>query len=227
MKFRVVELFTSINGEGTKAGQLAVFVRFAGCNLHCSYCDTAWANQKDTPSLWMEEQEIFQKIQETGIKNVTLTGGEPLFRDGITILLEKLLSDKTLAIEIETNGSISLFPFQELANQKENRGRLSFTMDYKLPQSGMENTMLCENMAVLQSKDTVKFVCLNQHDMERAEEIIRLYQLIGRCSVYFSPVFGKIDPASMVEFMKERRFNGVNLQLQLHKLIWNPEMRGV
>lgn len=226
-KFQVVELFTSINGEGPKAGQLAVFVRFAGCNLSCAYCDTAWANQKDTVYTEMDEQEIFNKILTTGITNITLTGGEPLLRNGMESLLQTLLSDARFSIEIETNGSIALKRYQELAMQAHALDRLSFTMDYKLPQSGMEAAMELENIEILQEKDTIKFVCSDKADLEKAEEMVKRYQLTKRCHVYFSPVFGKINPADMVEFMKEKKRNGVNLQLQLHKFIWNPEQRGV
>lgn len=225
--FHVAELFSSINGEGIKAGQLAVFVRFAGCNLNCSYCDTVWANQKDTPYTLMGEQDILRYIQAAGIQNVTLTGGEPLLREGMEELLRALLSDKSLSVEIETNGSIRLDKVQKLAGQEEALGRLSFTMDYKLPQSGMESAMCLENMEILQQKDTVKFVCSDRRDLEKAEEIICFYGLTERCHVYLSPVFGKIAPADIVEFMKDRKLNGVNLQLQLHKFIWNPEERGV
>lgn len=226
-EFHVVEQFTSINGEGIKAGQLAVFVRFAGCNLNCSYCDTSWANQKDTNYQIMNEQEILNEILKTGVSNVTLTGGEPLLEDQMEFLLEILLSVPELSIEIETNGSVALEEFQKIAERKKAWDRLSFTMDYKLPGSGMETRMCLENYKILQKKDTVKFVCSDRKDLERAEQIIREYQLIERCHVYLSPVFGKIDPAEMVLFMKERNLNKVNLQLQLHKFIWNPEQRGV
>ena len=82
-KYEVVEKFVSINGEGTKAGQLAVFIRFKGCNLNCKYCDTKWANEQETPSQPMTEKEILDYVLSTGVKNVTLTGGEPLLREGI------------------------------------------------------------------------------------------------------------------------------------------------
>lgn len=226
-EFFVAELFSSINGEGVKAGQLAVFVRFAGCNLNCVYCDTAWANQKETSYRIMEEQEILKEIQKTGITNITLTGGEPLQREGIKELLYQLLSVRDFFVEIETNGSIALKDYQEFIRQNNVLERLTFTMDYKLPQSGMEQEMCLENLKVLTAKDTIKFVCSDKKDLQRAEEIIKDYHLTERCHVYFSPVFGKIDPAEIVEFMKERRLNGVNLQLQLHKYIWNPEQRGV
>ena len=151
-KFKVVEIFESINGEGTRAGQLAVFVRFQGCNLSCSYCDTAWANTVDAEFTWMTETEIYDRIKRTEIKNVTLTGGEPLLREGIGSLLEILTADEELSVEIETNGSVSLKDFAKLKN------RPVFTMDYKLPGSGMENKMCVDNFSLLAPQDTVKFV---------------------------------------------------------------------
>lgn len=91
--YEVVEHFVSINGEGPLAGQLAVFVRFKGCNLSCLYCDTKWANEPDVPARVMTAEEIHQAIMETGVRNVTLTGGEPLNRPYISELLEKLAAD--------------------------------------------------------------------------------------------------------------------------------------
>ena len=122
--YEVVEHFVSINGEGPLAGQLAVFVRFKGCNLSCLYCDTKWANEPDVPARVMTAEEIHQAIMETGVRNVTLTGGEPLDRPYISELLEKLAADHLLHVEIETNGSVSLAPFVNIPN------RPSFTMDH-------------------------------------------------------------------------------------------------
>lgn len=108
MNFKVVEKFISVNGEGLKAGELAVFIRFAGCNLNCSYCDTMWANEHDVEYELMNEYEIYEYIKGTGIRNVTLTGGEPLLQKGLEALLEILFDDKDIEVEIETNGSIDL-----------------------------------------------------------------------------------------------------------------------
>lgn len=220
-EFKVAEIFTSINGEGTKAGQTAVFVRFTGCNLNCSYCDTKWANEPDAEYTLMTDKEILSRIKETGIKNVTLTGGEPLLRDGIHELLEEIAKDGFLQAEIETNGSIDLKPFCDIEN------RPSFTMDYKLPSSGMEKHMCLENFDILEKKDTVKFVSGSSKDLKKALDIIRKYNLSQKCHVYISPVFGNIEPAEIVDFMVENKLNDVNLQLQLHKFIWDPNMRGV
>lgn len=219
--YKIAEMFSSINGEGTHAGQLAFFIRFTGCNLNCSYCDTKWANVPNAPFIEMTADEILSEVKKNGIKNVTVTGGEPLIQPNIIPLLEMLCGDGHY-IEIETNGSADV---SEVLKIKENRPAL--TMDYKLPSSDMENHMRTENFSVLEKKDTVKFVSGSRADLERALEIIREYGLIGKCAVYISPVFGEIEPAEIVDFMLANKLNGVNVQLQMHKFIWDPNARGV
>ena len=219
--YKVVEIFSSINGEGTRAGQLAVFVRMQGCNLNCTYCDTKWANEADAKFHWTSTEEILELLRSMEIKNVTITGGEPLLQEEIGELLEAMAKEENLRGEIETNGSVPLQPFAEIPNGP------SFTMDYKLSCSGMESFMDTDNFSLLTQKDTVKFVTGSLADCERALEVMKQFQLIGRCHLYFSPVFGSIDPADIVEFMKENHLNGVNLQIQMHKVIWDPDRRGV
>lgn len=219
--FNIAEKFISINGEGRRAGQLAVFIRFYGCNLRCAYCDTAWAWPQDAPGEELSDAEIYQFIKQTGIVNVTLTGGEPLLQTGIMTLLQRLTADSSLSLEIETNGSQSLQDVLALPN------RPVLTVDYKLPASGMEKQMRPAELTRLDKRDVVKFVCSDLNDLQRAAAIISQFQLISNTNVYLSPVWGVIEPAEMVEFMKEHRLNGVNLQLQLHKFIWPPETRGV
>ena len=220
-KFKVVEKFVSINGEGRRAGQLAVFIRFKGCNLNCSYCDTKWANAGDASYIEMTTDEIYDYIKSTKVKNVTLTGGEPLLQENIKELLIKLSEDEKLIVEIETNGSVNIAPFADIKN------RPSFTLDYKQPSSGMEQQMCMDNYDYIDKNDTVKFVSGSREDLEKAKEIIEKYDLISKCKVYLSPVFGKIEPAQMVQFLIDNNMNDVNLQLQLHKFIWEPDKKGV
>lgn len=219
--FNIAEKFISINGEGVKAGQTAVFIRFTGCNLSCSYCDTKWANEKNVPYTKMTAEEIVCYIKNTGIKNVTLTGGEPLIQSNVKLLMELISKENDLCCEIETNGSVSLKPFSDIKN------RPSFTMDYKLPSSGMENYMMTENFNLLTLRDTVKFVSGNYDDLMRAKEIMDKYKLYGKVNLYISPVFGSIEPVEIVKFMTENKMNNVNLQLQMHKIIWDADMKGV
>ncbi len=218
--YKVAEKFVSINGEGPRAGELAVFLRFCGCNLNCGYCDTRWANTSDVKHELASAEELVAYVKSTGVKNVTLTGGEPLLQADIARLI-KLLGASGAEVEIETNGSV---PLQNIVSLSP---RPAVTADYKLPSSGMEKHMLPENFSYLTLRDAVKFVVGDKRDLLRAEDIINQYGLTDKCRVYFSPVFGKIEPVEITEFMKERKLNGVRLQLQLHKIIWNPDMRGV
>lgn len=220
-EYKVVEKFVSINGEGTHAGQLAVFIRFKGCNLRCSYCDTMWANENNAPFTIMTEEDIYNYIMSTGVKNVTLTGGEPLIQQDIVILLDKLAADENIRVEIETNGSVDISPIVSI------KKRPSLTLDYKLGGSGMEQHMLTDNYNYIGKEDTVKFVVSSQDDLITAKNVIDTYCLTEKCSVYFSPVFGRIEPADIVDFMIQNKMNGVNMQLQLHKFIWDPNKRGV
>ena len=238
---RVVEKFISINGEGPRAGELAVFVRFQGCNLNCGYCDTKWANEPSCKFTEESPGEIAAWVFGTGIRNVTLTGGEPLLQGEIRTLIGLLLHEKSarktvsetpagdadsrneesLRVEIETNGAVDLKTFSDISP------RPVFTMDWKLPGSGMERFMLPGNFSCLRPGDTVKFVCSSRTDLMRAAELIGKYRLTERCHVDLSPVFGEIEPAEIVEFMKERRLNDVRIRLQIHKVIWDPAARGV
>jgi 7-carboxy-7-deazaguanine synthase len=169
----------------------------------------------------MSSKDIYDYVKSTGVRNITLTGGEPLLQEGMAELLEVLSLDKELHVEIETNGSVSLDKFVNIENPP------SFTMDYKLPSSKMENRMALDNFKYLTSKDTIKFVSGSTEDLEKAKEIINRYHLVDKTSVYISPVFGEIHLDSIVEFMKNNKMNGVNLQVQLHKIIWEPSKRGV
>ena len=241
---KVVEKFTSINGEGTRAGELAVFVRFKGCNLRCSYCDTMWANEADCSYEEETPEEITNYVLAAGIRNVTLTGGEPLIQAGIDKLIAQLLI-RGRNVEIETNGSIDINKVRENVEGNlttamngqvindiydkvnDEMERLSMTADYKLAGSNMEQYMKLDNFNNLQSQDTVKFVVSSEEDLKRALEIIRQYNLTEKCYVYFSPVFGKIEPVTIVDFMKDNLINGARVQLQLHKFIWSPDKKGV
>ena len=218
---RVAEKFISINGEGVRAGELAVFVRFQGCNLACHYCDTKWALAKDCPCEEMSPEQIHAYIKGTGITNVTLTGGEPLLHKDMDRLLAILLADEDLRVEIETNGAVDLRKFCACP------GRPVFTMDYKLPSSGYEKSMVLSNFELLSPDDTVKFVSGSTEDLERAYQIIQEYDLLHKCHVYFSPVFSDIEPVEIVNFMMDHKLNEARLQIQMHKVIWDPDKRGV
>ena len=220
MSFKVVEIFESINGEGMRAGELAVFVRMKGCNLSCNYCDTMRANEADCEFEEMTADRIVERVKKSGIKNVTLTGGEPLLQKDADKLLKLFSDEKDIRVEIETNGSVNLSPFLKYENT-------SFTMDYKLPESDMEKYMDLENFKILRKKDTLKFVASSVNDLKKAKDIIEKYDLIDRVNIIFSPVFGKIELTDIVDFLKDNKLNDVRMQLQMHKFIWAPDERGV
>lgn len=220
-KFKVVEKFISINGEGRCAGELAAFIRFAGCNLNCSYCDTKWANEPSAPYEILSEEEIYAYIKEQGVNNVTLTGGEPLLQENIGRLIKLLSKDKDLRIELETNGAVAMDDF---INIGEN---VTFTLDYKLPGSKMNYMMVMENYDLIRDNDTVKFVVSGREDLDKAREIIEEYNLTDRVAVYLSSSFGVIKPEDIVNYMMEHNMNKVKLQLQMHKYIWDPNRKGV
>lgn len=218
-KYKVVEKFISINGEGSRAGQLAAFIRFNHCNLNCTYCDTRYANGNDAKYELLSAQDILNYLNKNKITNVTLTGGEPLIQDNIDYLI-KLLLKNDYSVEIETNGSINIKPFISQI-------RPIFTLDYKLPSSNMESQMYLNNYQYLTKNDVVKFVVGNLDDLNKAKYIINTYDLTNRAKVYFSPIFGMIEPDMIVDYMIEHHMNDINLQFQMHKFIWNVVQRGV
>ena len=221
----LAEKFISINGEGIFAGYPAVFIRFAGCNLNCSYCDTKWANSFDDDINFFKEsdKDITSYIKESGINHITLTGGEPLLQKNINELINMILEDDDKIIEIETNGSIDI---SNVLN-KDFSDRIVITMDYKTPSSKEEEKMFLDNLYKIRKNDTIKFVSGSLEDLEKVKYIIKKYNLEKKCSLFISPVFGKIDPKDIVDFIIKNKLNSVRLQLQLHKFIWEPNKKGV
>lgn len=218
--FEVMEIFESINGEGRKMGELAAFIRMKGCNLNCRFCDTKWANENEAEATYMTLEDILETIEVFQVKNVTLTGGEPMANRKIYKLIMALV-DKGYQVEVETNGSIDISEYALLADI------ISFTMDYKLPGSGMEEKMLLSNFKLLGKKDVIKFVVSDKEDLERAYELCQEEFGESEAAIYLSPAFGVIEPEEIVVFMKEKHWNGVKLQMQIHKVIWEPDKRGV
>lgn len=217
--FDVVEHFISLNGEGRFAGELALFIRFKGCNLSCGYCDTKWANDRDVAFTPYTQEALLNLIKVADVRHVTLTGGEPLIQSGIGELLMalSLLEDKQ--IEVETNGSIPLSVFRPFVGSN-----IHFTVDYK-SLSSCENQKMClENYRALGACDVVKAVVGNEADLI---DVLALYEREALEHLYISPVFGEIELVDIVTFMKKHRMNRAKLQVQLHKVIWNPEERGV
>lgn len=212
--FRVTEIFSSIEGEGKRTGQLVTFIRLYGCNLNCSYCDSRYSCENgDFKSLTLND--ILENVKAIGNTRITLTGGEPLLSEEVEQLLSSLVT-RGYEINIETNGSVPL---------KIRDDNLFYTMDYKCPSSGQEHKMFIENLKFLKDSDVIKFVVGSQEDLKRAYDVVRLSDV--KAKIYLSPVFGKIEPVEIVDFVEEMKWEEANVQIQIHKIIWNPAMRGV
>ena len=222
-KFKIIEKFTSIDGEGPSAGELATFIRFVGCNLRCSWCDTKYSWDGTVKPESVSATEIYEYVKTAGATNVTLTGGEPLIQKNIEAVIAKLASDDSLTIRVETHGGVCLASFKE----RFRKSNVQFIVDFKLPSSDMMSQMCHTNFETVDYHDTYKFVIASEEDLTEAIRLVRYHDLPKKCLVYFSPVVDNIEAKAIVEQMVAERLNGVKLQLQLHKYIWPKDMRGV
>lgn len=210
---KVNEIFYSVQGEGTSAGLPCVFVRLTGCNLRCTYCDTKYSFYEGTEK---SIEQIIEQVAAYKCNLVEITGGEPLLQIESLDLMTKLCENK-FDVLLETGGSLSI---------KDVDNRVKIIMDLKCPSSGMEGKNLYSNIDFIKPNDEVKFVIGTREDYEWAKNILQHYKLYDKTQILFSPVFGKINYESIVNWILEDNLN-VRFQLQMHKFIWNPEKRGV
>ena len=222
MEYRVIEIFGSIDGEGKRTGQLATFIRLAGCNLRCIYCDTCYSFDV-SKSKKMSLEDILLKVKEIGYHNITLTGGEPLLNKENAMLLIKTLCENGYQVNVETNGSIDLTDY--IKERKLNNWDVFFTVDYKSKFSKMNDKMNINSFCPLDiNKDIIKCVVANKEDMDDA---LNYLDKLGHFNIWFSPVFGEIEPVKLVEYIEEKHREDITIQIQLHKIIWDPNKRGV
>jgi 7-carboxy-7-deazaguanine synthase len=226
----VFERFYSIDGEGKRTGELTNFLRFSGCSLACSYCDTAYAREHgcgteaptELVAKWMIEHAEVSKC-----KNITITGGEPLEQPDLRKLL-LLLCPQGLSVNIETNGARDIQPLAQEFRPffKQSGGELFFTLDLKAPSSGMFDEMLESNWDELTSFDVFKCVVSNEEDMKVFWDICKKHDVPAMKVI--SPCFREIQLADIVSFMKTNSLTEeYRLGYQLHKLAWSPDERGV
>ena len=230
---RISEIFYSIEGEGKRAGEPCVFIRKFLCSISCSYCDSQYACVGDDFKE-MSVNEILHEVVKVSMgktQNVTITGGEPLYTDNPHRLcsdylqelerLIKVLHTAGFYINIETNG-VHKCPdqFREY--------NLFCTYDYKCPSSGMQYLMYDPNYMDYTSEDCLKFVVGTQEDLKCAKSIYDMLQIPETSPlIYLSPVWdGELSLRDITEFMLEQ-MPKARLNIQLHKLIWDPNMRGV
>ncbi|MEW6410275.1 MAG: radical SAM protein [Nitrospirota bacterium] len=213
------EIFKSIQGESSFAGLPCTFVRLTGCNLRCSYCDTEYSFYDGYE---MSVDEVIREIRVSRNKLVEITGGEPLIQKDVYPLAKRLLSDGYTVL-IETNGSIDLKELKGCCS-KNDRGRLHIIMDIKTPNSGESSKMDFGNISLLTSNDEVKFVMVDRDDYDWSKGIINKYRFPEGCKILFSPVYGKLQPYKLAEWIIEDCLP-VRLQLQLHRYIWKRKTR--
>jgi 7-carboxy-7-deazaguanine synthase len=210
---KVNEIYYSIQGESSKAGLPCVFIRLTWCNLRCIYCDTEYAffEGKD-----MTITQIIEEIKKYECNLVEITGGEPLVQQESLELMKELCSNG-YEVMLETGGSLPI---------KEIDKRVMIIMDIKCPSSGMAHKNLFENIPFLKNTDEVKFVIGTEEDYNWSKNIIEKFRLTEKCYVLFSPVFGKIEPVTLVNLILKDNLN-VRFQIQMHKIIWPAETRSV
>lgn len=209
---RVTEIFHSIQGESTHAGRVCVFVRLAGCNLRCRWCDSEYTF---TGGERMSVEEVLERVRRYGTKLVEVTGGEPLAQGEAFELIARLCEER-FEVLIETSGSIDVSPVDQ---------RAVLILDVKCPGSGEESKNRWENLEHLKPNDEIKFVIAGRDDYDWARRIIEERRL-DRWTVLFSAVWGELEMKSLAEWMLADRVPA-RLQTQLHKHIWGAEARGV
>jgi 7-carboxy-7-deazaguanine synthase len=210
---RITEIFHSIQGESSYAGQPCVFVRLTGCPLRCTWCDSEYTF---SGGIDMTLEAVLAKVKTYGCPLVEVTGGEPLHQPEAFILVTRLC-DEGYEVLVETSGAIDTAPLDRRAH---------VILDVKCPGSGMLDRMHWPNLARLTKQDEAKFVIKDRADYDWACGIVKQYELTARCTVLFAPVFGELDPQRLADWILADRLP-VRFQLQLHKFIWAPDMRGV
>jgi 7-carboxy-7-deazaguanine synthase len=209
---QVSEIFQSIQGETTHAGRPCAFVRVVGCDRRCRYCDTSYAWQGGTP---MSVDEILEALSSFKARFVTLTGGEPMLQPETPELCRHLLA-AGWEVALETHGQA---PLDEVP------AGVRRIVDVKTPGSGAEDRLFV-NLTTLRAGDEVKFVLTSEADFHWAVAVCRRFGLEGRVPILLSPVFAEVDPKDLVRWLLDSGLQA-RVNLQLHKIVWSPQARGV
>jgi 7-carboxy-7-deazaguanine synthase len=212
-RLRVIEVYASVQGESTYAGLPCVFVRLAGCNLRCTWCDSTFTF---TGGEHRSIDAVVEEVGAFGIGLVELTGGEPLVHRQAIPLMERLLAEGHTVL-LETSGSRSIAAVPDAVR---------VILDLKPPDSGEEHQNHWENLDLMDPHDELKFVLASRRDYEWARQVVRERGLLGRFPILFSTAHGQLDAAEVAAWLVEDRL-AVRLQVQLHKVLWPPDARGV
>jgi len=200
----ITEIFYSLQGEAKEVGIPTVFVRLTGCPLRCNYCDTAYAFKGNNP---LSIESIMEKVEKYNTHYVCVTGGEPMAQRNCLILLDTLI-EAGYKVSMETSGSIDISPVNK---------KVSVVMDLKTPSSTEQSQNRYENIALLESKDQLKFVIASRSDFDWCCDILQNYSVDSE--VLFSPVYESLKPVDLADWILENQLN-VRLQVQLHKILW-------
>ncbi|MFA6514040.1 MAG: radical SAM protein [Patescibacteria group bacterium] len=208
----IIEKFKSIQGEGIHSGLPTFFIRLAGCNLRCSYCDTKYAYGKGVIT---DIKILVEEAKIQGVKFICITGGEPLNQANTKTLMMALLK-AGFQLDIETNGSMDIAKFP-------NSNHVLYSLDIKCPSSLMHKSMHFDNLKVLKQKDQVKFIMKSRLDYQFAKDVIKKYNLIGKTNIIFSPI-GGVKADKLAQWVLEDNLQ-VRIGIQLHKIIWKSERK--
>jgi 7-carboxy-7-deazaguanine synthase len=209
----VNEIFHSIQGESTRAGHPCVFVRLTACDLRCTWCDTPYAFHEGRK---MSIDEVVKAVDEYGCPLVEITGGEPLLQDEVYPLMERLLEGgHTVMLETGGHRPIDRVPADVVK-----------VVDVKCPGSGESDKNHWANLDALGPHDEVKFVIADRADYDFARDVVQKKLAARKGAILFSPVHGALDPKTLSEWVLADRL-AVRVQLQIHKIIWTPDTRGV
>lgn len=240
---KIVEIFKSIDGEGIRTGRIVTFVRTFGCCCSCTYCDSMYANEvtEGVEIKTMSVMDIVKKCLENKTPYVTLTGGEPLIQKDVENLVIALLQEG-FEVNIETSGAVDIQPIRtRIMKVCKNipKQKLIFTVDYKSISSGCNKQMILSNFTKnMKPWDVLKFVVGTEEDLN---DMNGLYCLLNTssdeeevkqcgkdiCHFFVSPIFGMIEPKDIVKYIMDNNMFNMRMQLQLHKYIWDPNMKGV
>ena len=245
----VIEIFASIDGEGSRQGLLTTFLRLHDCNIRCSYCDTTYSYGIDSIFTEMTVAEVADVIESLGNHRITITGGEPLLQEAAVVeLIDELNRRKAETMQDNTSGQagstciidIDKFDKREMLNNSLydfnietngtvipsfHRDNVWFTYDYKTPSSLAEESMNIDIFKVATERDLIKFVVGSPEDLDCMRRIIDQYPTAAQ--IYVSPVWGQIEAVLIIDYMKAYNLQNVRFQLQIHKFVWDPDTKGV
>ena len=245
----VIEIFASIDGEGSRQGLLTTFLRLHDCNIRCSYCDTTYSYGIDSIFTEVTVAEVADVIESLGNHRITITGGEPLLQEAAVVeLIDELNRRKAETMQDNTSGQagstciidIDKFDKREMLNNSLydfnietngtiipsfHRDNVWFTYDYKTPSSLAEESMNIDIFKVATERDLIKFVVGSPEDLDCMRRIIDQYPTAAQ--IYVSPVWGQIEAVLIIDYMKAYNLQNVRFQLQIHKFVWDPDTKGV